>query len=286
MEVKEISLNAKGYPARLRQIVQAPEKLFVTGVSLEKLLTQPCVAIVGSRKVSAYGKAVTTKLAGELARQGIVIISGLAIGVDALAHRAALEAGGPTIAVLPCGLDRIYPANHYRLAQEIIKQGGALVTEYPAGAITYPYNFVARNRIVSGLSDGVLIPEAARKSGTLHTAHFALEQGKEVMAVPGSITSQTSGGTNNLLKTGATLVAEVADVFHALGLDPGEIPQPARGANPLEQQLLDLMSQGVRDGAALLSASQLDTTLFNQTLTMLEITGKIRALGNNQWAVY
>lgn len=149
------------------------------------------------------------------------------------------------------------------------------------------WSFTGRNRIVSGLSDAVLITEAAEKSGTLHTARFAIEQGREVMAVPGNITSATSAGTNNLIKTGATPVTDVADILHALGLNPKKAKaHTPRGANEAEQLLLDLIIEGTPDGSALLHASKLDTSAFNQTLTMLEITGKVRALGNNQWGVY
>jgi DNA processing protein len=285
MEVKKVLLNAKGFPGRLRHIHTAPPAIYYIGVALEQLLQQPCVAIVGSRKVSTYGSAVTTQLAGELARQGVVVISGLALGVDALAHQAALEAGTPTIAVLPCSLERIYPTRHTSLAQQIIRQGGALVSEYATGLSVQRWNFMARNRIVSALSDGVLITEAAEKSGTLHTARFALEQGKEVMAVPGNITSATSVGANNLIKAGATPVTQAADVFHILGLEPPAHTIALQGANEQEQQLLDLIASGTQDGALLLNASQLETSIFNQTLTMLEITGKIRPLGNNQWSV-
>jgi DNA processing protein len=285
MEVNKITQDANGFPQRLQQIATAPKCLFVKGMSLSVLTKRPCVAVVGSRKVSAYGKAVTIQLVAELVQQGVVIISGLALGVDAVAHRAALEAGGQTIAVLPCGLERIYPANHFRLAQDILAQGGALVSEYPEGTLTYPVNFIARNRIVSGLSDAVLITEAAEKSGTLHTARFALEQGRDVLAVPGNITSATSVGTNNLIRTGALPVTGAADIFHVLGLEPTKKHAP-HGGHEVEQLLLDLICKGTNEGAELLATSKLPTSQFNQTLTMLEITGKIRALGNNQWAVY
>jgi DNA processing protein len=224
-------------------------------------------------------------LVNDLARAGVVIISGLAIGVDVVAHRAALEAGGLTIAVLPCGLDRIYPAAHRNVATQILAQGGALVTEYPEGTITYPVNFIARNRIASGLSQAVLITEAAEKSGTLHTARFALEQGKDVLAVPGNITSPTSSGTNNLLKIGATPVTSSADVFHILGIKPNQQATIPKGGTPQEQTILDLISDGITDGTQLQEQSSLSTPTFNQALTMLEITGKVRSLGANQWSL-
>jgi DNA processing protein len=285
MEVKEITGSTSVVPKRLRNISQPPVRLFSAGAVLEALLERPCVTIVGSRKVSAYGKAVTAMLAGELARSGVVVISGLAIGVDSIAHRAALDAGGLTIAVLPSSLEHIYPASHQGLARQIVAQGGGLVTEYAAGEITYKDHFIARNRIASGLGDALLITEAAEKSGTLHTANFALEQGKPVLAVPGNITSPTSAGTNNLIKTGATPVTSVDDIFHVLGIAPAALKQTRTSANPHEQTLLSLLQAGVSDGAELLVRSQLSASLFSQTLTMLEIRGHIRALGNNHWGL-
>jgi DNA processing protein len=284
--VKELTLKYSELPERLQIIAGPPKQLFTQGQDVNKLLARPCVTLVGSRKVTAYGKTVTTQLAGELAKAGVVIVSGLAIGVDSLAHRAALDAGGLTIAVLPSPLDYIYPRSHHALAQQIIAQGGALVSEYATGAQIYPINFIARNRIASALGDALLITEAAEKSGSLHTANFALEQGKPVLAVPGNITSPTSAGTNNLIKTGATPITSVEDIFHALELEPATARQAApKGGSPQEQLLLDLLFSGVSDGAELLAGSQLGVSQFNQTLTMLEIRGRIRPLGNNHWAI-
>ena len=282
--MQTIQLNK--LPEFVQNIPSPPQQLYVLG-DLESLLIKPRVAIVGSRKVSAYGRSVTAKLSGELAKQGVVIISGLALGVDAIAHHAALEVDGLTIAVLPCSLDQIYPATNRQLAQRILDKGGALVSEYESGIMSFKQNFIARNRIVSGLADGLLITEAAEKSGTLHTARFALDQGREVMAVPGNITSETSTGTNNLIKAGALPITSYEDVLLALGLKPRlekDKPIP-KGDNDLEQKLIDLLVQGIYDGNEMLLASQFETAIFNQTLTMLEITGKIRATGANQWAL-
>ncbi|HZM63644.1 MAG TPA: DNA-processing protein DprA [Candidatus Saccharimonadales bacterium] len=287
MKIKKITFDSEQFPQNLANTPGGPKALYVLGADLDKLLSRPAVAIVGSRKVSAYGKAMTTQLAAELARAGVVVVSGLAIGVDGIAHRAALEAGGLTIAVLPSGLDYIYPASHYQLARQILQQGGALVSEYPEGTkIAYKSNFVARSRIVSGISNAVLITEAAEKSGTLHTADFALQQGIEVLAVPGNVTSPTSKGTNNLIKAGATLVTSVDDIFQALGMELSQQKSRApRGDNPAEQTLLDLLFAGTQAGEELLEASKLNIREYNQTLTMLEIRGTIRPLGNNRWAL-
>jgi len=287
MSVKEYVLTASVVPARIRNIAQPPNQLFIRGEDVNVLLNLPCVTIVGSRKVSAYGKAVTIALAEGLARAGVVIISGLAFGVDSIAHQAALEAGGKCIAVLPTSLQHIYPASHRSLAQRIAEQGGALVSEYEAAEPTYPSHFIARNRLVSAMGDAVLITEAAERSGTLSTARFALEQGKDVLVVPGNITSPTSAGTNNLLKAGATPITCVEDILHVLGLSAATRrgKHAPKGATAAEQALLDLLYGGISDGVELLTRSQQSISLFNQTLTMLEIRGQIRPLGNNHWAL-
>lgn len=285
MKVKKLTLKNGGIPSILAAIPAPPEELYALG-ELMPLLQMPRVAIVGSRKVSPYGRHVTQQLAESLARAGVVIVSGLALGVDAIAHKACLEAGGKTIAILPTSLDVIYPSSHRHLAGAIIKQGGALISEYAPGMPGLKKNFIERNRLVSGISDAVLITEAAIKSGTLHTANFALDQGKTVMAVPGNITSSTSEGTNNLLKSGAIMVTEAADVLAALNLELiGRQKQLPLGSTREEQILLDLLADGISDGSELLQMSKLDTSTFNQTLTMLEITGKIRALGGGQWHI-
>ncbi len=285
-KVNKLTLDVESTPDILRHIASPPQQLFVTGTPLAELMSRPRVAIVGSRKVSPYGREVTTKLAHELAALGVVIISGLALGVDALAHKAALEAGGITIAILPTPIEHIYPAAHTQLAKQIVEHGGTLVSEYPEGDPFRITTFIARNRLVSALSQAVLITEAAEKSGSLHTARFALEQGRDVLAVPGSIFSPTSVGTNNLIKAGATPVTSYSDVLHALKLEepPVGAKQP-KGANATEHLVLDLVAAGIRGGDELLSASALPVTEFNQTLTMLEITGKVRSLGAGQWTL-
>lgn len=286
MNIKKLTLAQGDIPARLTRISSPPKQLYVLGDRFTELLDKPCLAVVGSRKVSPYGRSVTTKLAEDAARQGIIIISGLALGIDGLAHQAALNAGTPTIAVLPCGLDRIYPSTHHQLAKQIVEQGGALITEYPPETEPYKTNFVARNRLIAALGDGVLITEAAEKSGSLHTANFALEQGREVMAVPGNITSDTSKGTNNLIKSGAVPVTSIEDILQALKVEQkGRQDAKIIAANAEEYTLLELLRGGITDSAALLQSSELTPAAFNQTLTMLEITGKIKNLGANHWTL-
>lgn len=246
----------------------------------------PSVAIVGSRKPTAYGKTVAYRLSNELAAHGAVIVSGLALGIDGIAHQGALDAGGTTVAVLAGGLDDIYPARHQHLAEEIIQQGGALISEYPEGMPPMGHQFLERNRIVSGLSDVVIVVEAASRSGTLSTARWAIEQGKTLMAVPGNITSPTSAGCNQLLKSGALPVTDTKDVLQELGLlTQAKGKRTAAASSPQEKAILDLLQTGLRDGDQLHQNSGLSAAEFQQTLTMMEITGKIRALGANQWAV-
>lgn len=284
MKISRITQGSPDYPERLRHIPDAPEQLFMTS-DISVILQQPTLAVVGSRKVTPYGRHITDMLARESAKQGITIISGLALGIDAIAHQAALAERGTTIAVLPCGLDTTYPASHHHLGEQIIKQGGALVSEYPAETPPFKLNFVARNRIVTGLADAVLITEAASKSGTLHTANFALEQGKTVMAVPGNITSEQSHGTNNLIKMGATPVTNIQDVLAAMNLQVQAQEKQVFGDTEEENSILQLLGQGISDGSELLHKSELPAPAFNQALTMLEITGKIRPLGAGHWGI-
>lgn len=285
MNVKKLTLKSADFPEILRHIPGPPKELYVLG-NLAPLMERPRVAMVGSRKISPYGKQVTQQLAGDLAHAGVVIISGLALGVDATAHQAALEAGGKCIAVLPTSVEDIAPRSNTQLAKAILAKGGVIMSEYPADLPPQKVNFIARNRIVSGLSDGVLITEAALKSGTLHTANFALNQGKTVMAVPGNITSLGSQGTNSLIKAGALPITEASDVLSALHIDtPGIQKQLPLGANREEQLILDLISEGASDSAVILSKSGLNPSEFNTTLTMLEITGKIRPLGMGHWGI-
>lgn len=286
MIVKKLTKKHSAYPSRLRDIPAPPAELYYLGTEPSKWLERPKIAIVGSRGVTPYGRQVTERLSGELAERGIVIVSGLALGVDGIAHQACLEAGGTTVAVLANGLDHIYPASHTQLAQRILQQGGTIMSEYAEGTPGFKQNFVARNRIVAGLADALLVTEAGEKSGTLHTARFALEQGRDVLAVPGNITSPQSVGTNNLIKTGAVPVTSIDDILYVLGADhlPAE-PTRRRGDTAEEQVLLDLLYSGISDGHELLVQSTLEPVQFNQVLTMLELSGKVRALGNNHWSL-
>jgi DNA processing protein len=220
----EARLAAAGYrfladlPSLLRAIHDPPPGLFVRGEAELELLTRPAVAIVGARSCSGYGATVARSLGRELAAAGLVVVSGLARGVDGEAHRGALEAGA-TVAVLGCGIDRDYPARHGELARRIAGHG-LIVSEYAPGVEPQPWRFPARNRVVAGLCAATIVVEARERSGALITADLALEEGREVFAVPGEITSALSAGANGLLKLGATPLTSAADVLHAFGIDP------------------------------------------------------------------
>lgn len=286
MNVNTLKVNSLDYPDILKNIVDPPEVIYWNGQPPKQWLDRPKIAVVGSRKLSAYGKAVTERLVSELARQGLVIISGLAYGIDITAHKAALAADGITVAVLPSSLDQIYPAAHLHVARQITRNG-TLITEYPLGSnIAFKSNFIARNRIVSGLADAVLIPEAALKSGSLHTARFALDQGKTVMAVPGNITSPTSEGCNNLIKSGALPVTSVDDIFFALKIQPAaKKSRKTFSGTELEAAIYNLIESGVSDQAELIAAAKVDTPALSSALTMLEISGHIRPAGAGNWII-
>ena len=277
----------KHYPSQLQQLAQPPKDLFIESLDWAELLQKPLLAVVGSRKVSPYGRGVTEKLVSAAVARGIVIVSGLALGIDAIAHQAALDAGGQTIAVLPSGLQAIYPTTHTNLAKTIISKGGALVSEYPPHAkIAYKGNFIARNRIIAGLSHAVLIPEAAENSGSLHTANFAIEQGKDILAVPGPITSPISAGCNNLIKVGAIPVTSIDDILSVFTLSGSAgLDHQSAANNQPEYILISLLQQGIFDTDTLQLQSKLDPATFQQTLSMLEITGQISAIGGGKWSL-
>lgn len=284
MKINRISPEEHKYLRSLEGIDESPKRLYFIGQLPEHRVAS--VAIVGSRKPTSYGKEVTQRIAFELASREIVIISGLALGIDGIAHRAALEAGGTTLAVLANGLDQIYPSTHRQLAKDILSHKGALISEYEAGTPSLPHRFLERNRIVSGLSDAIVVVEAATRSGTLSTAAHALNQGREVFAVPGNITSPLSAGCNALIKQGATPLTETSDILEVIAPKLKNAQQPLiLGDTPEEVTIIELLQNGTRDGEDLLNLSELDPMNFTQSLSMLEIKGTIRALGNNQWTL-
>lgn len=274
------------YPARLREIEYAPTVLYLRGTLTAE--DDWGIAIVGTRTPTVYGRDVAGRLSTGLAERGFTVVSGLAKGIDGVAHKAALDAGGRTIAVMGCGLDRIYPAENLRLAHRIVEHG-ALISEFPVGTKPDAPNFPMRNRIVSGLSRGVLVVEAGDRSGALLTARDALNQNREVFAVPGSITSSMSVGTNRLIQRGeAKLVTGVDDIVDELrpeafqGRLPLELPSTD---DPVEQRVLDELAEGVLHVDDLRERTGLTISAVSSALTMLEIKGLVRSLGGMQYAL-
>jgi DNA processing protein len=283
-KINKVITDEQKYLQMMGGIANLPKSLYLIGKLPPE--AQHSVSVIGTRKPSTYGQEVAYKLAYDLAKRGIVVVSGLALGIDAIAHKGALDAGGTTIAVMPGGLDEFYPRTNYRLAERIIAEGGALISEYPPGEQPFKANFVARNRIVAAIANGVLVIEAATKSGTIHTAGFALDYGRPVMAVPGNITNPMSTGTNRLISTGARLITRVEDVMAEIGVAAEHIQAPfPLGDTPDEAAIIKLLSRGVRDGDELQHLSGLAPAAYSQALTMLEINGVVRALGANQWGI-
>jgi DNA processing protein len=219
--IRWLSRTVPAFPRGLASIFDPPVGIFVRGAENEEVLERAAVAIVGARSCSSYGASVARTLGRELAAAGLVVVSGLARGVDGEAHRGAVEAGGTTVAVLGCGVDRVYPAAHAELARRVMERG-LIVSEYAPGVEPAPWRFPARNRVIAGLSAATVVVEARVRSGALITADLALEEGREVFAVPGEITSALSAGTNALLRIGATALTSAADVLDAYGLVAAE----------------------------------------------------------------
>jgi DNA processing protein len=277
------------YPSLLREIYDPPIALYVKGAWSE-CLEQPCVAIVGSRRCSTYGQNAASMLARDLAQRGVTIVSGFARGIDAAAHRGALEGHGRTIAVIGTGLDQVYPRDHKKLAAELLQAGGAIVTQFPLTTPPVSENFPYRNRIISGLSLGVVVVEAAENSGSLITARLAIEQNREVFAVPGNITSRNSFGTNYLIKgAGAKLIQQWQDV--AAELPPqiaAKLLPPPLGEKQKEKSLADQLSfvpQGLsgfeQSVFKLLSAddpAHIDALVDRSSLTITDLTAALLTL--------
>jgi DNA processing protein len=267
------------YPARLREIAQPPPVLYVWGQP--KASDRLAVAVVGTRRPTSYGQAVAREVAAGLAANGLAVISGLARGIDALAHKAALEAGGRTIAVLGSGLDQVYPPEH-RLLAEQVAASGVVYTDYPMGTRPEANNFPPRNRIISGLAMVVVIVEAGQTSGAMITADFAADQGRDVFAVPGNITSKASGGTNRLIANGARPMLAVEDILEALNLDAlarGEAAERALPEDPTERQVWDALSSDPIHVDDLGARCGLSPSSVMSCLAMLELKGRARQVG-------
>ncbi len=281
--IQVLTLLDKNYPEKLKEIFDPPPVLYIKGEL--KLEDNLALAVVGTRRVTAYGREVTEILVRDLASSGLTIVSGLARGVDALAHKAALDSGCRTIAVLGCGVDIVYPAQNVTLAKEIIKNG-AIISEYPPGTQPIPGHFPARNRIISGLSLGTLVTEADEKSGSLITASLALEQNREVFAVPGPIYSQLSKGPSGLIKQGAKLVTSAADILEELNIEQKKNSAKVKQIIPDnldEEMIIKLLINEPKHIDELLRESKFSSNKLNGLLVTMELKGKISCLGNGSY---
>lgn len=287
-KLRLLTIGNEKYPRLLKEIYSPPPVLYYQGeISAEDEFP---IAVVGTRKFTPYGKQVTEQIVTELARNGIAIVSGLALGIDALAHEAALNVRGRTIAVLGSGLDRenIYPVHNRYLAQKIANSGGLVLSEYPIGTLPLKQNFPARNRIVSGLSLGALVIEAPEDSGALITARHALEQNREVFAVPGNINSKTAAGPNQLIKLGAKPVTSAADILETLDLTQATdfiANQKIIPESPEEEKILARLSTEPIHIDELARSSGLPIQNLTSCLTIMEMKGKIKNLGSMMYVL-
>jgi DNA processing protein len=279
-----VTIYDKEYPKLLREIHDCPAVLYIKG-SL-KALQNPSIAVVGSRKYSSYGAKVAYSLAKECSQNGLTVISGLALGIDAFAHQAAVDSGGITIGVLGCGLDQIYPASNFQLSQRILEMHGAIISEFPIGTPPMKQNFPARNRIVAGMSMGTLVIEAAESSGALITAYQALDYGRDVFAVPGNIDSPMSVGTNSLIKKGAIPVSCITDILEAMAIEEKSNIQKSIEILPEtenEKKLYEILSTGEKSVDQIVEKSKLNVIALNTLFTIMEMKGLIQNIGGGRY---
>jgi DNA processing protein len=286
-QIRCLTQPDKEYPDLLKKIYDPPFCLFVRGTIPAEAY---CLAVVGTRKYTPYGKQVTEELTAELTSAGMAIVSGLALGIDGIAHTTCLDAGGKTVAVLGSGINRthIYPATHRNLAEKIIEGGGAVISEYPPGALPSRFTFPRRNRIIAGMSLGVLVTEAGEDSGALITAQCALDNGREVFTVPHNITSLTGIGPNSLLKLGAHPVTSANDIIEVLNLQDLKLYATNKEVipdSPTEAKLLPHLSREPIHIDNLIKHSGLESPVVNSTLTLMEMKGKVRNLGGMMYVL-
>ncbi len=280
-----LTWDSSDYPSLLKNIPDPPPVLYVQGELLSR--DEWALAVVGTRRATVYGREATRRLVGALAAGGVTIVSGLAYGIDTHAHQAALEAGGRTIAVLGSGVDIIYPAKNRQLAERIASRG-AVVSEYPLGTRPESGNFPRRNRIISGLSLGVLVVEGTRRSGAMITADYAADQGREIFAVPGNISSPNSAGPHQLIQQGAKLVASIGDVLEELNLTMVTQQSEAREIipdNEVEAVLLEQLSSEPIHVDELGRTAGLSISEVSSTLTLMELKGKVRQVGGMNYVI-
>lgn len=282
-DIAVLTLLDKSYPPLLREIADPPGVLFIKGTLADDDLL---LAVVGSRKYTHYGARVVETLVPSLVDSNLTIVSGLALGIDSLAHEQTLRSGGRTIAVLAGGLDVIYPSSHHRLAERILESGGLLLSEFPPGTRSYPSNFPVRNRIIAGLSLGTLVIEAATDSGSLLTAKAALDYNREVFAVPGDIFRATSQGVNNLLKMGAKLVTSADDILQELSITKRQVTRHSRRIipdSPEEAAILALLSAEPTHINRVAQTSKMGVERVGSLLVMMEMKGKVKNVGGNHY---
>jgi DNA processing protein len=275
--------NDDDYPENLRQVPLSPPVIFVQGELVEE--DRLAVALVGTRQASAYGREVARGLASELAHNGVTVVSGLALGIDATAHEAAIEAGGRTLAVLGSGVDQIYPAKNRKMALALMQQG-ALISEYPLGTRPEASNFPPRNRIISGLSLAIVVVEAGQRSGALITAKFAAEQGRDVFAVPGSILQPSSAGCNALIQDGALPLLSINDLLEQLHLERAAVQSEARqtiAADPTERLLLEHLSSEPVHLDEIVRLAAMPAAQVSGLLAMMELKGLVRQSGSMRY---
>ena len=313
-KINQISPLEHDFTEVLSPIALMPKTLYFRGKMPENVSKNgkqgrpKTVAIVGSRHNTKYGEEIAYNLAYELAKKDVVVISGLAYGIDSIAHKGAVDANGCTIAILGNSIDKIHPTAHTSLAREIIEKDGAIISEYPPTdskaplapgefynengkrQIKYKTSFLYRNRLISGLSDIVVVVEAAEKSGSLNTATHAIEQGKTVFAVPGNITNPYSQGCNKLIKQGALPYTEPDDILREL-FPEDYIKKHKRlkqqnlfGDTDVETKILQAIADGLRSGEEIMDKTKLPPEVFNETITLLEIKSRVRSLGANRWS--
>jgi DNA processing protein len=284
-EIQVLTWEDNTYPGKLKDIDHPPPVIYYRGTILPE--DDWAVAIVGTRRMTSYGNRVAEEISGYLAQNGISVISGLARGIDAVAHKAAVNSGGRTIAVLGSGVDQIYPPEHRQLADQIMEQG-AILSDYAPGTPPDSVNFPPRNRIISGLSLATVVVEAGNRSGALITATFSVEQGREVFAVPGSIYGPQSKGTNNLIQQGARPLIKVEDILEVLDINLGQIQdlQVARRMLPMDQvetNLLNLLGDEPTHVDELSVKAALPVEKVAATLTMMELKGMVRQMGGMKY---
>jgi DNA processing protein len=280
--ITTVSIGQPEYPLLLSEINDPPHTLFIRGTLPPQ--KNPTIAIVGTRHNTAYGKHICEEFSTGLAVKGITVVSGLALGIDGISHNAVVKAHGTTLAILGSGIDQahIYPSLHTQLAEEIIETGGALISEYPPGFSATRYSFPARNRIIAGLSLGVLVIEAQEESGALITAHQALDYNREVMAIPHSLTSPTGKGNHKLLKQGASLVTTVEDVIELLNIKDTQNTLTNRATlptTPTEERILSVLSLEPKHIDHITKESDLANSLVSSTLVLLEMKGRVKNIG-------